>query len=849
MCVEILQFIFYFRVGLSAGTGFGMSPMSSSLIPAPPSNPVPNQNEVNNNGIANQNEVNNNGLANQNANNNEDGVHIADNHVQTNNANDGVDHHDNINNSSNQNDRLNSTVVNGDTNINIKENNSDRNSSEHEMSVDHSVPSTSGLNVKHCDSYLDNTHTCNTSESSSLNNSTNLNIPVFSNGHRCHANKNITNSDISVSTSPTMDILRGTSWENPSISENNQAALAEQISNSDKSDIDLNEKDKSVLSHQLDKDRSVVLVENLLDMNTDGFSNELNSESDLFEDSNNASKKQIDNSSIKITESLNENLLSVDDNDSCLETENSSCQLSVESSDFLELKERKCESSSILTCESSSLTCESNVKQRVLNNLLCETGNTQSQCEIGNTHSQCETGNTHSQCETGNTHSQCETGDSQFIVHEKKDDNKICSDCNSIKHSSSSNLNEHPSNPSTNSQISNLNEHPSNPSQISNNIFDDNITQQNENKLSSVQISSNTVLNDANHLHQKSNAGVLGESSGNLTKEEVVSESSSATGSSLTTRSGKSLYGRKKGLARKSQSQEKTQEVTSSMTSSVTESIAMNSDNIKDSYILNSGTDNTKKEDTELNNTERAILTETVKNDEDVEEIVIDLSTCKSGLNVQNNKTESKEVSYLCPVTRSKGKEQLDEERKKRGRTKNRKRKSTSNPENNIPGQKTRVEKLAAILEVTVMTDRWCQVNINDLRRCNSTESTDSQNSCKCFMFVSKMASFVTHGNPWLILFTPHLRINSKVNHCSCLFHLWSVFSHFNNHNQILAFIADNPWIIVTRSSHILICKEFLLILISVIWLAVIQWVKTNINVFKWLVTARISLSFDPLVI
>jgi hypothetical protein len=86
MCVEILQFIFYFRVGLSAGTGFGMSPMSSSLIPAPPSNPVPNQNEVNNNGIANQNEVNNNGLANQNANNNEDGVHIADNHVQTNNA-------------------------------------------------------------------------------------------------------------------------------------------------------------------------------------------------------------------------------------------------------------------------------------------------------------------------------------------------------------------------------------------------------------------------------------------------------------------------------------------------------------------------------------------------------------------------------------------------------------------------------------------------------------------------------------------------------------------------------------------------------------------------------------------
>jgi hypothetical protein len=62
-------------------------------------------------------------------------------------------------------------------------------------------------------------------------------------------------------------------------------------------------------------------------------------------------------------------------------------------------------------------------------------------------------------------------------------------------------------------------------------------------------------------------------------------------------------------------------------------------------------------------------------------------------------------VSYLCPVTRSKGKEQLDEERKKRGRTKNRKRKSTSNPENNIPGQKTRVEKLAAILEVTVMTD------------------------------------------------------------------------------------------------------------------------------------------------
>jgi hypothetical protein len=121
-----------------------------------PSNPVPNQNEVNNNGIANQNEVNNNGLANQNANNNEDGVHIADNHVQTNNANDGVDHHDNINNSSNQNDRLNSTVVNGDTNINIKENNSDRNSSEHEMSVDHSVPSTSGLNVKHCDSYLDN---------------------------------------------------------------------------------------------------------------------------------------------------------------------------------------------------------------------------------------------------------------------------------------------------------------------------------------------------------------------------------------------------------------------------------------------------------------------------------------------------------------------------------------------------------------------------------------------------------------------------------------------------------------------------------------------------------------------
>ena len=718
MCVEILQFIFYFRVGLSAGTGFGMSPMSSSLIPAPPSNPVPNQNEVNNNGIANQNEVNNNGLANQNANNNEDGVHIADNHVQTNNANDGVDHHDNINNSSNQNDRLNSTVVNGDTNINIKENNSDRNSSEHEMSVDHSVPSTSGLNVKHCDSYLDNTHTCNTSESSSLNNSTNLNIPVFSNGHRCHTSKNITNSDTSVSTSPTMDILRDTSWENPSISENNQAALSEQISNSDKSDIDLNEKDKSVLSHQLDKDGSIVLVENLLDMNTDGFSNELNSESDLFEDSNNASKKQIDNSSIKITESLNENLLSVDDNDSCLETENSSCQLSVESSDYLKLKERKCESSSILTCESSSLTCESNVKQEVSNNLLCETGNTQSQCEIGNTHSQCETGDSHSQCEIGNTHSQCETGDSQFIVHEKKDDNKICSDCNSIKHSSSSNLNEHSSNPS----------------QISNNIFDDNKTQQNENKLPSVKISSNTVLNDANHLHQKSNAGVLGESSGNLAKEEVVSESSSATGSSVTTRSGKSLYGRKKGLARKSQSQEKTQEVTSS----VTESIAMNSDNIKDSYILNSGTDNTRKEDEDLNNTEKAILTETVKNDEDVEEIVIDLSTCKSGLNVQNNKTESKEVSYLCPVTRSKGKEQLDEEkRKKRGRTKNRKRKSTSNPENNIPGQKTRVEKLAAILEVTVMTDRWCQVNINDLRRCNSTESTDSQNSCKCFMFVS----------------------------------------------------------------------------------------------------------------
>jgi len=78
-------------------------------------------------------------------------------------------------------------------------------------------------------------------------------------------------------------------------------------------------------------------------------------------------------------------------------------------------------------------------------------------------------------------------------------------------------------------------------------------------------------------------------------------------------------------------------------------------------------------------------------------------------------------------------------------------------------------------------------------------------------------------------------------NITSLKFSYWMDWTDYESYNLIIVFINDNPQVIATSSSPliILICKEIIFFLktVSVIWLAVKQFTRTNQNVLKWLVS------------
>ncbi|XP_063425214.1 F-box only protein 38-like isoform X3 [Mytilus trossulus] len=216
--------------------------------------------------------------------------------------------------------------------------------------------------------------------------------------------------------------------------------------------------------------------------------------------------------------------------------------------------------------------------------------------------------------------------------------------------------------------------------------------------------------------------------------------------SGVTTRNGKSLYGKKKGLVRKKKSQ-------SLGADGCTDSVESMD---KDPVVLNNASTSTSDNDSSKNETKssqksinyiknvhkprkrdndkREIFILENKNEENGKEssdrkyeVFMNPAYTKSNDSCLVNDIDSDEQQYSCPTTRSKSRQKQGSNQKEEG-LEYRKRKSMSNFDTPINFKKKCVAR--KVITLKIMFDRWCQVNVSDLRQTAGTASKDVQNSC-----------------------------------------------------------------------------------------------------------------------
>lgn len=223
--------------------------------------------------------------------------------------------------------------------------------------------------------------------------------------------------------------------------------------------------------------------------------------------------------------------------------------------------------------------------------------------------------------------------------------------------------------------------------------------------------------------------------------------SSECSTSGVTTRNGKSLYGKKKGLVRKKKSQ-------NSGAEGCTDSVE-NMD--KDPVVLNNASTSTCDNDASRNETKssqksinyiknvhkprkrdndkREIFILENKNEENGKEsserkyeVFMNPAYTKSNDSCFVNDIDSDEQQYSRPTTRSKYRQKQEGDQKEEG-LEYRKRKSMSNFDTPINFKKKCYAR--KVITLKIMFDRWCQVNVSDLRQTAGTASKDGHNSCK----------------------------------------------------------------------------------------------------------------------
>ncbi|XP_052092627.1 F-box only protein 38-like isoform X2 [Mytilus californianus] len=231
-------------------------------------------------------------------------------------------------------------------------------------------------------------------------------------------------------------------------------------------------------------------------------------------------------------------------------------------------------------------------------------------------------------------------------------------------------------------------------------------------------------------------------------KTESCAANSECSTSGVATRNGKSLYGKKKGLVRKTKSQ-----------TSVAEGCMESVENLdKDSVVLNnastSNCDNeTSKSETKSSGNQKSInyiknVQKPRKRDNDKREVFIlenkneengkessdkkyevfmNPAYTKSDNSSVVNDNDSEEQQYSCPMTRSKSRQKQEDDQNEVG-LEDRKRKSVSNFDTPSNFKKKCVAR--KVITLKIMFDRWCQVNVSDLRQTAGTASKDGQNSC-----------------------------------------------------------------------------------------------------------------------
>ncbi|CAG2207828.1 FBXO38 [Mytilus edulis] len=691
------------RVGLSAGTGFGLS---SSLIPdAPvvPNNQVPNQNEVNNNlnNIApNQNANNNlnNVAANQNANNNLNNV--AANQIADNIAGDDI----------------NIVVVNGNlvNELNAIEPNVDDGNNDDDAAANQNI---------HVNIDLANLEDIDAASNQIISNKANLaneKQGLVDVNAACSNDKHFEMKDIA-SDSKTDD----SSKNNKNIKEMSETATSTESSFHTETENKVGLKNEKNLMNNSAATSSTCISDYNISFPTSRHKCQSDSHScgnqnprDQASTGGNVSDENVINSNSEDTISSTEvKPISVegkctcdrnpspcvtDDPDKCKKCDSDSCN--------------KIEMSNINTecvqCNSKSAIFLSNSENddKIENSTV--TSQTQTTCKVFN---ECaETNNLSNNSSCGTSKSQCvaayegekETGD--------LNKNESVHQCNrALK---SNNLMQ-------NVQSSELNEQ-----------FGQEVVDQDKSEPKTESSAANSVC---------STPGVATRNGKSLKSPAANSECST---SGVTTRNGKSLYGKKKGLVRKKKSQNLGADGCTDSVESMD----------KDPVVLNNASTSTCDNDASKNeakssqksinyiknvhkprkrdNDKREIFILENENEENGKEssdrkyeVFMNPAYTKSNDSSVVNDNDSDEQQYLCPTTRSKSRQKQEGDQQEEG-LEYRKRKSMSNFDTPINFKKKCVAR--KVITLKIMFDRWCQVNVSDLRQTAGTASKDGHNSC-----------------------------------------------------------------------------------------------------------------------